>query len=90
MLGRKRIPGHTPPHLQFAGLTRPTSLREDGDAGPLGDEIIEPPTLLDLLQEKLDQIDEEQEVEYAGTSSTEFGTCEYSRHSDIQLTVLYR
>ena len=72
MLHRRRIPGHTPPHLQFAGLTRPASLRDDGDAGLAGDEVVEPPTLLDLLELELDKIDEEQEVEYAGTSATEY------------------
>lgn len=73
MLGHRRIPGNTPPHLQFGGLNRPASLREEGDAAPDAEQAIEPPSLLDLLQADHDRIDVYQEVEYAGTSATEFG-----------------
>lgn len=83
LLGRRRIPGNTPPHLQFLGLNRPAGLRDDGDADGLEEEVVEPPTLLELLQAHLDKIDEEQDVEVAVTSGPEFGTCarEFDEHT---------
>lgn len=66
--------------LDFGGfMIKPTSLKNQNQLTNEEDEESElekvEPTLLELLQAKLDGIDENEEVESAGTSARDFGRC---------------
>ena len=73
---RSKVGGlHSPPGFHLDGFVKPAGLRDEGDLIPekQPDAVEEPPTLLDLLQAHLDGIDEEQEVELAGSSALDYG-----------------
>lgn len=62
----------SPVPLDFGAFVKPCSLRNDSSQEDL--DKVEPPSMLELLEAHLNGIDEEQEVEYAGSSAWDSGT----------------
>lgn len=55
----RRKPGQFSPPIDFGSILAKT--------------VVQEPTLLELLEARLEQIDESQEVEYAGASARDYG-----------------
>lgn len=75
--------------LDFGGfMIKPTSLKNQNQLTNDEDEDSEldkvEPTLLELLQAKLDGINENEEVESAGTSARDFGRCSFASSRESQ------